>query len=56
MKIYCKTSKKGNLYWCLMFGEVYVSFDRLIIERVALSVGYSLSDIYSMTDGDVLEV
>lgn len=46
MYIICKKSKKSEkTYLVLVVNDVYVSFDRAVIEKVALTVGVSNLDL-----------
>ena len=47
-----KVSKKGNEFFVLTINDVFVSFDRVAIEKVAKSSGVSIRDIYSLSPGE----
>lgn len=56
-KIICKKSKKSeNLYLVLVVNDVYVTFERPTIEKVAMSVGISNIELAEMHDGDEIKI
>lgn len=55
--ILCKKSKKSDsLYLVLVVNGVFVSFDRSVIEKVAMTKGISNIDLQAMQIDDSIEI
>lgn len=57
MMIVCKkSSKSGKTYLVLVYNGIYVSFDRLTIERVAMTNGVSNIELSELDVDDVIKI
>lgn len=57
MYIVCKKSKKSeSLYVVLVINGVYVSFDRSVIEKLAMTNGISNVDISLLQEDEYIEI
>lgn len=57
MYIECKKSKKSEAtYLVLVINGIFVSFDRSVIERVAMTNGISNIDLNHLGDGQKIKI
>lgn len=54
--IECKMSKAGKPFIVLTVNGVYVSFEHIVIMKVAHSNGYNERDVYSLDIGEKIEI
>ena len=57
MYIICKKSaKSGKSYLVLVVNDIYVSFDRLVIERVAMTNGISNIELCELNIDESIQI